>query len=308
MTAHNQNDPSAQLGTCDSYHWESQRLPHSRQPNCVNWKPSDPAAQPSQPDELKRLQAVIERDRTKFSEVVTAIRHAVEHRDWLTEGRGPYEWNDDNWHKEFAAAGKEILGILEPLGKIAEDLSDSPKTHDEVLAARSAQPSDPLDLGFEVKREAGDVLIRDSDDIEWTSGVAWARSAPQTVVTMLADAYKVAVQTGHDLDYIAYTLDLAGNSDVSAICKAIKDMWGKLYVHETAQRESAAQPSQPECEKCEEWREMYDDDIRAIAKALDPTLGQDTGMISVTLLLVIIGKIKAEAALRHAPVSPAEEK
>jgi len=47
-------------------------------------------------------------------------------------------------------------------------------------------------LGFEVKRENGEVLIRDSDDLEWTSGIVWARSAPKTVVTMLADLWDAA--------------------------------------------------------------------------------------------------------------------
>lgn len=56
------------------------------------------------------------------------------------------------------------------------------------------KPSEDLvhELGFEVKREDGDVLIRDSDDLEWTSGKVWARSAPETVVTMLADLWKYA--------------------------------------------------------------------------------------------------------------------
>ena len=47
------------------------------------------------------------------------------------------------------------------------------------------------ELGFVVQRETDDVLIRDSDQTEWTSGRVWARSAPETVVTMLADAYEL---------------------------------------------------------------------------------------------------------------------
>lgn len=56
------------------------------------------------------------------------------------------------------------------------------------------KPSEDLvhELGFEVKREDGDVLIRDSDDLEWTSGKVWARSAPETIVTMLADLWRYA--------------------------------------------------------------------------------------------------------------------
>lgn len=47
----------------------------------------------------------------------------------------------------------------------------------------------PNVLGFEICRTDDDVLIRSSEDTEWTSGVVWARSAPETVVTMLADLW-----------------------------------------------------------------------------------------------------------------------
>lgn len=49
-------------------------------------------------------------------------------------------------------------------------------------------------LGFEVERFNGEdgveVLIRDTDSPEWTSGLAWAKTSPETIVTMLADAYE----------------------------------------------------------------------------------------------------------------------
>lgn len=256
----------------------------------------------------------------------------------------------------------ELCHAIEACGASPKSTSAAIKASSLMSAIEKEFADDPLDLGFEVKREAGDVLIRDSDDIEWTSGVAWARSAPQTVVTMLADAYKVAVQTGHDLDYIAYTLDLAGNSDVSAICKAIKDMWGKLYVHETAQRESAAQPSQPELkigspcptcgikvlpkmgsgdyscvscglgmeEPCEHWKKMLANPMEEepadqpsdprgaalaekVVAARTAWLQQHGVPISFEFanFAEAVGNLVnfvQEAALRHAPVSPAEEK
>lgn len=52
-----------------------------------------------------------------------------------------------------------------------------------------ARMNRPNDLGFEVCRTDDDVLIRDTDSSEWTSGMVWARSAPETVVTMLADLW-----------------------------------------------------------------------------------------------------------------------
>lgn len=108
------------------------------------WAEVHALAAPSQDaplPEIKRLQAIIERDRTEVSKGVVAMRNVLQGREWLTEGRGPYEWNDDNWYKEFAAASDEMYEALKPLEKIAADLSDSPKTQIEVDAARRAAPS-----------------------------------------------------------------------------------------------------------------------------------------------------------------------
>jgi hypothetical protein len=60
----------------------------------------------------------------------------------------------------------------------------------------------PAALGFVVTREDGDVLIKDEDDSEWTSGVVWARSAPETVVTMLADLWYAAVELRQQLETV----------------------------------------------------------------------------------------------------------
>lgn len=78
----------------------------------------------------------LEFDRTKVAESMTAANKAVDGRHWLTEGRGPYEWNDDNWHKEFAAAAVEIKAALEPLTKIAANWANCPMKGEEVALAR----------------------------------------------------------------------------------------------------------------------------------------------------------------------------
>lgn len=56
------------------------------------------------------------------------------------------------------------------------------------------KPTADEGLGFEVERFNGEdgveVLIRDTDSPEWTSGLAWAKTSPETIVTMLADAYE----------------------------------------------------------------------------------------------------------------------
>jgi len=65
--------------------------------------------------------SAIEYDRTKVSEAVTAMKDALHQREWLKEGRGSYEWDDDRWHDEFAAAYDEIFEAMKPLEKIAAD-------------------------------------------------------------------------------------------------------------------------------------------------------------------------------------------
>lgn len=88
---------------------------------------------------IRKLDAVgeqLEFDRTAVAAGITAIKKTVDGRYWLTEGRGPYEWNDDNWHKEFRYAALEILAAVEPLATIAANWKGCPQTTDEVAKAR----------------------------------------------------------------------------------------------------------------------------------------------------------------------------
>lgn len=82
------------------------------------------------------LMQLLEYCRSILADGVTAIKKAVQGREWLTEGRGPYEWDDERWHNEFAAAAKEILDAVEPLAKEAADWSNCPKTALEVTESR----------------------------------------------------------------------------------------------------------------------------------------------------------------------------
>ena len=72
--------------------------------------------------ERNALSEQLEHDRTLVADCVTAATKAVRMRDWLTEGRGSFEWNDDNWHQEFAAASTEFLEAIEPMRKVAAGL------------------------------------------------------------------------------------------------------------------------------------------------------------------------------------------
>lgn len=91
--------------------------------------------------EAKRLQAVIERDRTKVADIVMGMHREIAGRQNLCEGRGSYEWDDDRYRQEFGAALEALRGALTRLAPIAADWSDSPKTDAEVQAARATPPA-----------------------------------------------------------------------------------------------------------------------------------------------------------------------
>jgi hypothetical protein len=87
--------------------------------------------------DLAASQAAPEHDRTKVAECVTAVKNALKNYDWLIEGRGSYEWNDDRWHEEFKRASESISKAIEPMVRIAADWSNCPKSWPDVLAARA---------------------------------------------------------------------------------------------------------------------------------------------------------------------------
>lgn len=84
----------------------------------------------------KALGEQLEHDRTLVADCITKANRAIDSRHWLTEGRGPYEWNDDRWHEEFYAAAKEIKAALEPMAKVAADWSSCPRSSTEIAQAR----------------------------------------------------------------------------------------------------------------------------------------------------------------------------
>ena len=89
-------------------------------------------------DEIKRLKAVNERDRSQVADVFTAIMEAIRRREWLRLGRGSYEYDDDRWRDEFSQAIDEVIEAAKPLRKIAADWSDCPTDPEEIAAARAA--------------------------------------------------------------------------------------------------------------------------------------------------------------------------
>ena len=82
--------------------------------------------------------AANERDRTRLHQVLRGIDEEITGRMWLLDGRGSYEWDDDNYRQEFGWAVKALQDKLEPLRRIASDLKNSPTTQEAVEAARAA--------------------------------------------------------------------------------------------------------------------------------------------------------------------------
>ena len=88
--------------------------------------------------EVARLMHVIDRDRYVVAAAITAIETSVRSRAWTLEGRGPYEWDDDDYRKEFGLWMNEVYSTMDILRKISFDKTDCTTDPDRVKAARDA--------------------------------------------------------------------------------------------------------------------------------------------------------------------------
>ena len=78
-----------------------------------------------------------ERDRTIIIEARNAIHDAVVRRSWLLSGgRGSYEWDDQRFRDEFAAAMEEIGKPLAILDRLGVNWANCPTAPEEIKAAR----------------------------------------------------------------------------------------------------------------------------------------------------------------------------
>lgn len=135
--------------------------------------------------EVARLQSVIERDRSKVAEAITAIEKAIEARAHLRHpGRGSYAWDDERYQEEFGHALDELIAALPPLKAVAKDWSDCPKTPEAIAAARvslaSREPApvasgegDVVDELAKVTKERDrlDKLVNLPETDDWMAGV-----------------------------------------------------------------------------------------------------------------------------------------
>ena len=66
------------------------------------------------------MEQALEADATGLWTVTNAIRKAIRGRDWVTQGRGPYEWDDDRYQEETHLAFEEILKLIEGVQEPAQ--------------------------------------------------------------------------------------------------------------------------------------------------------------------------------------------
>src|SRR3546814_4400539 len=69
---------------------------------------------------------------------IVEITNSIRGRRWICEGRGPYEWDDEEYQLEFGAALDEIETVLNILGIVSFDKTDCTREESRVVAARAA--------------------------------------------------------------------------------------------------------------------------------------------------------------------------
>lgn len=86
--------------------------------------------------EVEAAKEQLEFDRTTCAGFVTALDKALDSRFWLTEGRGSYQWDDDRYREEFRDAAVALKAVIEPMRKMACNLSSGLQTTEQVVKAR----------------------------------------------------------------------------------------------------------------------------------------------------------------------------
>ena len=91
---------------------------------------------------VKAAEAANELDRTRIPTALTALNSAIRSREWVLEGRGPYEWDDDDFRAEFGLWVQEVRKASELFAKIASDWHGCPLDETEIRHARAMLTTD----------------------------------------------------------------------------------------------------------------------------------------------------------------------
>jgi hypothetical protein len=88
--------------------------------------------------EVRRVRALIHRDRTGLAAAIDAMVKEAAGRLWVVEGRGSYEWNDDRYRKETGAALRAVIEIGKKALNESGNLADS-AFHPERVSGETAR-------------------------------------------------------------------------------------------------------------------------------------------------------------------------
>lgn len=94
---------------------------------------------------LSEAQAANERDRSRIAQIVTRLGGILRGYSWIAEGRGPYDFDDDQYQAEFGRALNELEKEYGNLSEISHDLTNCPETQAEVEKARARVCLDQTD-------------------------------------------------------------------------------------------------------------------------------------------------------------------
>ncbi|EFO30151.1 alanyl-tRNA synthetase [Roseibium sp. TrichSKD4] len=86
---------------------------------------------------IKAAEAANELDRSRVARALTALNSAVRGRQWVLEGRGPYEWDDDDYRAEFSLWVDDVQKAAELFAIIARDWHGCPMDATEIRHARA---------------------------------------------------------------------------------------------------------------------------------------------------------------------------
>jgi hypothetical protein len=75
--------------------------------------------------EVERVRGLIHRDRTGLAEAIARMMREAGSRMWVTEGRGPYAWDDDRYRNEAGEALRAVIAIGKDALRASGDNADS---------------------------------------------------------------------------------------------------------------------------------------------------------------------------------------
>lgn len=119
--------------------------------------------------ETEALRNLLHRDRTGLAASLEACMNRARAGRWITEGRGSYEWNDDEYRKETGHLITQIIGIAQNGLNLSGKLADTAFHPDRNRAVLEASRSQIATAEAEVSRLTGELA-----EMTERERVAWA--------------------------------------------------------------------------------------------------------------------------------------